>query len=60
MKKMAKAVKRNLNRRVLEKKYKILIEKAYNFKQTDESLSDFFYFEAYKLFRKMNSPEYNS
>ncbi len=41
----------NLNR--LEKKYKRLIERAYNLRQSDDSLSDIFYFEAEKVLTQL-------
>ncbi|MEZ4856361.1 MAG: Lacal_2735 family protein [Gelidibacter sp.] len=37
----------------LEKKYKTFIEEAYNVMQTDASLSDFLYFEASKLKKRI-------
>ncbi|WP_339610058.1 Lacal_2735 family protein [uncultured Planktosalinus sp.] len=45
------AVKVNLSR--LEKKYKRLIERAYNLRQSDDSLSDIFYFEAEKVLTQL-------
>lgn len=44
-------VKVNLSR--LEKKYKRLIERAYNLRQTDDSLSDIFYYEAEKVLTQL-------
>jgi len=41
----------NLTR--LEKKYKHLIERAYNLRQSDDSLSDVFYFEAEKVLTQL-------
>lgn len=38
----------------LEEKYKRLLEKAYNFKYTDSSLSDFAAFKAKRLKEKIN------
>ncbi len=38
----------------MEQKYKRLIERAYNLRQSDDSLSDIFYFEADKLLEEMN------
>ena len=37
----------------LERKYLNFIEEAYNLIQTDASLSDILYYEAYKLKKKM-------
>ena len=37
----------------LEKKYMAFIEEAYNLIQTDASLSDVLYYEAYKLKKNM-------
>lgn len=37
----------------LERKYLIFIEEAYNLIQTDASLSDILYYEAYKLKKNM-------
>jgi hypothetical protein len=37
----------------MEQKYKQLIERAYNLRQSDDSLSDVFYFEADKLLEEM-------
>lgn len=39
----------------MEAKYKRLMERAYNLKQTDDSLSDIFYFEADQLLQKLNA-----
>ncbi len=41
----------NLSR--LEKKYKRLVERAYNLRQSDDSLSDVFYFEAEKVLTQL-------
>jgi len=38
----------------MEAKYKGLMERAYNLKQTDDSLSDIFYFEADQLLQELN------
>ena len=38
----------------LQKQYKQLIEDAYNFKQTDSALSDFFEYKALKLLDQLN------
>mgnify|MGYP001627934793 CR=1 FL=1 len=37
----------------LETKYKQLVERAYNLRQTDDSLSDVLYFEAERLLQKL-------
>ncbi|PKP25973.1 MAG: hypothetical protein CVU03_05525 [Bacteroidetes bacterium HGW-Bacteroidetes-2] len=39
----------------MEAKYKQLMERAYNHKQTDDSLSDIFYFEADQVLQKLNT-----
>ncbi|GGD93990.1 Lacal_2735 family protein [Planktosalinus lacus] len=41
----------NLSR--LEKKYQRLVERAYNLRQSDDSLSDVFYFEAEKVLTQL-------
>ncbi|MGB0896660.1 MAG: Lacal_2735 family protein [Flavobacteriaceae bacterium] len=38
----------------LEERYKKLVEKAYNFKQTNSTLSDLAAFKAMKLLEKIN------
>lgn len=38
----------------LQKRYKQLVEKAYNFRQTDSALSDLSEFKAIKLLNKLN------
>lgn len=38
----------------MEAKYKRLMERAYNLKQTNDSLSDIFYFEADQLLQELN------
>ncbi|MEZ4792788.1 MAG: Lacal_2735 family protein [Gelidibacter sp.] len=38
----------------LQKRYKQLIEQAYNFRQTDSALSDLSEYKAYKLLYKLN------
>ncbi len=43
---------------LLHKKYKHLIEQAYNFKQIDASLSDFSEYKAIKLLNKLNKLKY--
>lgn len=42
------------NQNSLLKRYKSLIEQAYNFRQTDSALSDFSEYKAIKLLHKMN------
>ncbi|WP_375238932.1 Lacal_2735 family protein [Aurantibacter sp.] len=42
----------------LKDKYKVLIEQAYNFKQTDSGLSDFFEYKAIKTLNKLNRLNY--
>ena len=44
----------------LNKKYKTLIEQAYNFRQTDSALSDISEYRAIKLLNKLNSLKYLS
>jgi len=39
----------------LEKQYATFIENAYNLMQTDAALSDFFYYEASKIFRALKA-----
>lgn len=54
MKRVATKIKRKLNRIAIEKRYLQMIEKAYNFRQTDAGLSDFFEYEANKLRSKIH------
>lgn len=42
----------------LDKKYKNLIEQAYNFRQTDHALSDISEYRAIKLLGKLNKLKY--
>lgn len=42
-----------INLKRLEKKYKHLMECAYNLKQSDDSLSDVFYYEAEKVLTQL-------
>ena len=42
----------------LNKRYKHLVEKAYNLRQTDSALSDFFEYKAIKLLHKINRLRY--
>jgi len=45
-------------KRKLQKKYKTLIEEAYNFRQTDHALSDISEYRALKLLDKLNKLAY--
>lgn len=38
----------------LQRRYKLLVEQAYNFRQTDSALSDLSEFKAVKLLNKLN------
>ena len=42
----------------LKERYKVLIEQAYNFRQTDSALSDISEFKAIKLLNKLNRLKY--
>lgn len=42
----------------LSKKYKTLVEQAYNFRQTDSALSDISEYRAIKLLNKLNRLQY--
>jgi hypothetical protein len=44
----------------LQSQYKQLIEQAYNVRQTDSALSDFWEFKAIKLLNKLNRLRYLS
>ena len=44
----------------LRKKYKKLVEQAYNFRQTDHALSDISEYKAIKLLDKLNKLNYLS
>ena len=48
------------NQKKLNKRYKQLIEQAYNFRQTDSALSDISEFRAIKLLNKLNRLKYLS
>ena len=48
----------NIYQDELNKKYKTLIEQAYNFRQTDSALSDISEYRAIKLLNKLNSLKY--
>lgn len=45
---------------ILRKKYKKLVEQAYNFRQTDHALSDISEYRAIKLLDKLNKLKYLS
>jgi hypothetical protein len=45
-------------RNELKKKYKFLIEDAYNFRQIDSALSDFYEFSALQLLNELNQLNY--
>jgi hypothetical protein len=42
----------------LKERYKVLIEQAYNFRQTDSALSDISEYKAIKLLNKLNRLKY--
>lgn len=44
----------------LNQRYKLLVEQAYNFRQTDSALSDISEFKALKLLNKLNRLKYLS
>ncbi|MFD2824177.1 Lacal_2735 family protein [Lacinutrix iliipiscaria] len=52
------SIKQHQNK--LRKKYKKLIEQAYNFRQTDHALSDISEYRAIKLLDKLNKLKYLS
>lgn len=52
------SIKKHQNK--LSKKYKKLVEQAYNFKQTDHALSDISEYKAIKLLGKLNKLKYLS
>jgi len=45
-------------RKKLQEKYKHLIEDAYNFRQTDSAMSDFYEFSALQLLNELNQLKY--
>lgn len=47
-----------INQDELNKKYKTLVEQAYNFRQTDSALSDISEYKAIKLLNKLNRLKY--
>ena len=48
------------NQTKLNKRYKQLVEQAYNFRQTDSALSDISEYRAIKLLNKLNRLKYLS
>ncbi|WP_341216951.1 Lacal_2735 family protein [uncultured Wocania sp.] len=48
------------NQTKLNKRYKELVEQAYNFRQTDSALSDISEYRAIKLLNKLNRLKYLS
>jgi len=48
------------NQTKLNKRYKELVEQAYNFRQTDSALSDISEYKAIKLLNKLNRLKYLS
>ncbi|WP_159022898.1 Lacal_2735 family protein [Formosa sp. L2A11] len=46
------------NQQKLVKRYKQLVEQAYNFRQTDSEMSDISEFQAIKLLNKLNRLQY--
>lgn len=48
------------NQALLSKRYKELVEHAYNFRQTDSALSDISEYRAIKLLNKLNRLKYLS
>ncbi|MHA7943266.1 Lacal_2735 family protein [Formosa sp. 3Alg 14/1] len=46
------------NKQKLNRRYKQLIERAYNFRQTDAAISDISEYKAIKLLNKLNRLEY--
>ncbi|WP_159022897.1 Lacal_2735 family protein [Formosa sp. L2A11] len=53
-------IKKFLKIEELQNLYKSFIEEAYNVMQTDSSLSDYLYFEAFKLRKEMIRVEANN
>lgn len=47
-------VKNNITEKRLETRYKRLVERAYNLRQSDDSMSDIFYYEAHKVLSQLN------
>jgi hypothetical protein len=46
------------NQNLLLTRYKVLVERAYNFRQTDSALSDISEYKAIKLLNKLNKLKY--
>ena len=46
------------NQNLLFTRYKMLVEQAYNFRQTDSALSDISEYKAIKLLHKLNKLKY--
>ncbi|SDB67403.1 hypothetical protein SAMN03097699_3380 [Flavobacteriaceae bacterium MAR_2010_188] len=50
----------NKKTRKLQNKYKLLVEDAYNFRETDSNLSDTYAYDAMKLLNELNRLKYFS
>nr|WP_321244432.1 Lacal_2735 family protein [uncultured Psychroserpens sp.] len=46
------------NQNLLFTRYKVLVERAYNFRQTDSALSDISEYKAIKILHKINKLKY--
>ena len=55
---MKNLTKLNKQRKKLQKRYKLLIEQAYNLRQTDSAESDISEFQAIKLLDELNRLKY--
>ena len=44
----------------LRRQYKQLIDKAYSYRYTDDGLSDFFYYKAFRLLEKLDRLKYSN
>lgn len=55
---MSKSYNIDNKRRKLKKKYKQLLEEAYNLRQTDSAMSDVFEFNAIQLLNEINQLKY--
>ena len=51
---MLRKLKKNSKLKVLELRYKTLVEKAYNFKYTNNSLSDISEYKAMRILEEIN------